>query len=110
MIGKLNFQVISNTLQIGAFYEREIEYNIRLIYTDGNGLPITAGFGNAASVPTSVDEVSYAVLDGSGGNHALNVVGGASPALGENIDTIFSGIKVRSYKLDVKVKLKNFPS
>ena len=54
--------------QIGAFYEREIEYNIRLIYTDGNGLPITSGFGSAVSVQTSVDEVSYAVLDGSGGN------------------------------------------
>lgn len=55
--------------QIGAFYEREIEYNIRLVYTDGNGLPLTSNFGSAtAGVATTVDEASYSVLDGTGGN------------------------------------------
>jgi hypothetical protein len=50
--------------QIGAFYEREIEYNIELLYTDGNGLPITSGFA-LTGVSTTVDEAGFAVLDGS---------------------------------------------
>lgn len=51
--------------QIGAFYEREIEYNIELINTDQNGLPITSGFSATAGIPTSVDEAAFAVLDGN---------------------------------------------
>ena len=47
--------------QIGAFYEREIEYNIELINTDQNGLPITSGFSATAGIPTSVDEAAFAV-------------------------------------------------
>ncbi len=49
--------------QIGAFYEREIEYNIDLIYTDGNGLPLETGFTSATNVPTNTQEPGYAVLD-----------------------------------------------
>ena len=46
--------------QIGAFYEREIEYNINLAYTDSSGLP-----DNTANVfvPTTIDEAAFAVLD-----------------------------------------------
>ncbi len=51
--------------QIGAFYEREIEYNIKLKYTDANGLPITSGFTGATAVSTVVDEAGFAVLDGN---------------------------------------------
>ena len=56
--------------QIGAFYERELEYNIRLIHTDQEGLPIDlnqnpSGAGNVA---TTVREASFAKLDGSGNN------------------------------------------
>ena len=51
--------------QIGAFYEREIEHNIDLIFTDQNGLALAAGsnFAGATNVNTFVDEVGYAVLD-----------------------------------------------
>ncbi len=46
--------------QIGAFYEREIEYNINLAHTDSSGLPDnTAGL----SVATTIDEAAFAVLD-----------------------------------------------
>ena len=46
--------------QIGAFYEREIEYNIKLAYTDQDGLPdSTAG----TAVNTTIDEAAFAVLD-----------------------------------------------
>jgi hypothetical protein len=50
--------------QIGAFYEREIEYNIELLNTDTNGLPLTTGFGTSGIV-TTVDEAAFAVLDGT---------------------------------------------
>ena len=46
--------------QIGAFYEREIEYNIKLAYTSADGLPdSTAG----TAVNTTIDEAAFAVLD-----------------------------------------------
>lgn len=46
--------------QIGAFYEREIEYNINLAYTDSSGLPDNTA---NVSVPTTIDEAAFAVLD-----------------------------------------------
>jgi hypothetical protein len=51
--------------QIGAFYERELEYNIRLTHTDDDGLPIDlAQFPNGNSnKPTTVDEAGFAILD-----------------------------------------------
>jgi len=51
--------------QIGAFYERELEYNIRLTHTDQDGLPIdlsTNQSGNT-NVATIVDEAGFAILD-----------------------------------------------
>ena len=51
--------------QIGAFYERELEYNIELTHTDEDGLPIdlnTFGSGDF-SKPTNVDEAGFAILD-----------------------------------------------
>jgi len=53
--------------QIGAFYERDIEYNIQLAHTDADGLPIdlTANPSGDLSVPTTIDEAGFAVLDGT---------------------------------------------
>jgi len=51
--------------QIGAFYERELEYNIQLTHTEQDGLPIdlTQSPGGNPSVLTTVDEAGFAVLD-----------------------------------------------
>ena len=51
--------------QIGAFYERELEYNIQLTHTDVDGLPInlTTNPNGDRSVPTTIDEAGYAILD-----------------------------------------------
>lgn len=48
--------------QIGAFYERELEYNIQLTHTEPDGLPIVNQAGDF-SVPTTIDEAGFAVLD-----------------------------------------------
>ena len=48
--------------QIGAFYERELEYNIQLTHTEENGLPIVNQAGDL-SKPTTIDEAGFAVLD-----------------------------------------------
>ena len=46
-------------------------------------------------------------IDSSSENNAVHLVGGVSQsALVENIDTIFSGIKIHAYKLNVREKLK----
>ena len=56
--------------QIGAFYEREIEHNIDLLYTNGDGLALPAGSNYAqAGVPTTTQEAGYAVLDVSGNTY-----------------------------------------
>jgi hypothetical protein len=51
--------------QIGAFYERELEYNIRLTHTDADGLPIdlNANPSGNTNVATTVDEAAFAILD-----------------------------------------------
>ena len=51
--------------QIGAFYERELEYNILLTHTNADGLPIDLNSNPAGdlSVSTTVDEAGFAVLD-----------------------------------------------
>jgi hypothetical protein len=51
--------------QIGAFYERELEYNIQLTHTDAAGLPInlTTNPNGDLSVLTTIDEAGFAVLD-----------------------------------------------
>ena len=54
--------------RIGAFYERELEYNINLIHTDSAGAPIdlnTYPTGNG-NVATTVQEAGFAKLDGTG--------------------------------------------
>ena len=48
--------------QIGAFYERELEYNIQLTHTEEDGLPIVNQAGDL-SKPTTIDEAGFAVLD-----------------------------------------------
>lgn len=51
--------------QIGAFYERELEYNIELTHTTADGLPIDLSSSPSGdfSVPTTVDEAGFAILD-----------------------------------------------
>jgi len=51
--------------QIGAFYERELEYNIILTHTEDDGLPInlTSSPSGDKSKPTTIDEAGFAVLD-----------------------------------------------
>lgn len=51
--------------QIGAFYERHLEYNIKLIHTNSDGLPDTTAQANQNPVDTTLSEPSYAVLDGT---------------------------------------------
>ena len=46
--------------QIGAFYERDIEYNIQLLFTDSQGLPDSTQSGVAG---TQLSEASYSTLD-----------------------------------------------
>ena len=48
--------------QIGAFYERELEYNIQLTHTEEDGLPIVNQAGNLSKA-TTIDEAGFAVLD-----------------------------------------------
>ena len=54
--------------QIGAFYERDTEYNVHLLFTDNQGL---ADSSNTATtgVETVLSESSYATLDWDGTNY-----------------------------------------
>ena len=56
--------------QIGAFYERDTEYNIRLVHTDIDGLPINLSTNptGALNVATNVDEAGFAVTDAPSGH------------------------------------------
>lgn len=50
--------------RIGAFYERYMEYNVKLIHTTSAGLT-DANSANQNPVTTNLHEPSYAVLDGT---------------------------------------------
>ena len=56
-----------NRGQIGAFYEREITYNMKLKNTDDAG--VANNPTNRATVNTTLDEAGYAKLDGSAGSY-----------------------------------------
>lgn len=53
--------------QIGAFYERDIEYNISLLFTDANGLADSST--STTGLKTVLSEASYATLDWDGTNY-----------------------------------------
>lgn len=56
-----------NRGQIGAFYERELSYNMHLRNTDAAGVANTPS--SRATVNTTLDEAGYAKLDGSAGSY-----------------------------------------
>ena len=56
-----------NRGQIGAFYEREITYNMNLKNTDSDG--VANNPANRTFSPTTLDEAGYAKLDGSAGSY-----------------------------------------